>query len=86
MSSQMQQQCAAFSLNGDDVTFSVGRQYPQGIFAPVPEDQGDGFCEVGLGLFFRPTLAVRAGDFRAVGDIPYSVPLEDRREFVTHET
>ena len=48
------------------------------------EDEDDRFAKVFKALFAGLALAVGAGDFGAVGDIPGRVPFDDGGELVAH--
>ena len=50
------------------------------------KNEGDGLAKVRNAFFTRFALAVGAGNFGAVGDVPWPVPLDDRREFIAHSS
>jgi hypothetical protein len=52
----------------------------------VLKNERDGLAEVREALFPRFALTVRAGNFRAIGDVPQAVSLDDRGELVVHKS
>src|ERR1022692_1103685 len=60
------------------------RYAAQTILAPILQNQRDGLRETFAALFDGPPLHVRSGDFRAIGDIPFAILLDDRGEFIAH--
>lgn len=64
--------------------FRLRRHAAQRFFPSVIENQGNRFSKVGQALLARFALAVRTGHFGAVCDIPWTIPLDYRRELVAH--
>jgi len=54
------------------------------ISTSVFKDQSDGFRQVSSRCSFCPTLSIRARDFSAISDIPFSVTLTDCCKLVAH--
>src|ERR1019366_1451668 len=50
----------------------------------VLENQGNGLAKVRQTFLARFALPIGARHFSAVGDMPWAVSLDDRREFVAH--
>lgn len=78
--------CGASRASSDHDEFLAGvpRQGTQGFLSPVFENQGNRFTEVRQTFFTRSALAVGAGHFGAVRDVPWSVPLDNGRKLVVH--
>jgi len=62
----------------------IGGQSTQGLISSVLENQGNGLAKVRQTFLARFALPIGARHFSAVGDIPWAVSLDDRREFVAH--
>jgi hypothetical protein len=60
----------------------VGRQGAQGFLSSVIENQDNGLAKVRQTFLARLALPIGARHFSAIGDIPWAVSLDDRREFV----
>jgi len=60
----------------------VGRQSTQGFLSSVLKNQGNGLAKVRQTFLARLALPIGSRHFSAVGDIPWAVSLDDRREFV----
>lgn len=76
---------ARASSDDDEFLLGVGRQGAQGFLAPVLEDQRDRLAQVRETFLTRFSLAVGAGDFGAIGDVPGTILLDNRRELVAHD-
>lgn len=72
------------SRQNDRFPNGIRRRTPQGVLSPVFQDQGDGFRQVLSAFLDGLPLSVRAGDLRAVSDIPFPVPFDNAGEFVAH--
>lgn len=72
------------SSDEDGLALGVVRHPPQRVVTPILKDERDGLPQAVQALFSRPALAVCAWNLGAVGDEPLPVPLDDRREFVSH--
>ena len=72
------------SSDDNELLLGIGRQGAQGFFTAMLEDKGDGRAEVGEALLARGSLSVRAGNFRAIGDEPRPIALDDGCELVAH--
>jgi len=68
----------------DEFLSRVGGQSTQGFLSPVLQNQRDGFAKIRQAFFTSLALAVGARQLRAISDIPRTVLLDDRREFVAH--
>jgi len=60
----------------------VYRQPSLGVFAPVMQDEGDGIREILRALIHSVTLAVRAGNFGALPDVPFPIALDYGGELI----
>lgn len=72
--------------SSDDNEFltSVRRQRAECLLSTMFQNQRDGLTKIREALFTRFALTISTGNFRAVRDVPGTVLLYDRREFVTH--
>ena len=73
-------------VSSDDNEFltSVRRQRAECLLSTMFQNQRDGLTKIREALFTRFALTISTGNFRAVRDVPGTVLLYDRREFVTH--
>ena len=53
---------------------------------PMLDDQGNRFAQIRQALFTRFPLAIRTGHFGAVSNIPRAILLDNRGEFVAHDS
>lgn len=77
--------CAA-DVDRDGLALGVFRDTAKSILPTILEDKGDGIHEALASLFFRTTLSVGTGHFRAIGHNPLNVVLEYRCELVAHDS
>ena len=73
------------SLSDDDeFLYRIGRQSPQGFLASVLQNEDYGLAKTRQAFFTRFALAVGAGHFGAVRDVPWAILLDNRHELVVH--
>ena len=70
----------------DDYEFLAGirRKRAQRLVAPVFQNECNGFTKISQALFSRSPLAIGAGYFGAVSDVPWAISFDDRGELVPH--
>jgi hypothetical protein len=73
-------------VSSDDNEFlpSVRGQRAECLLSTMFQNQRDGLAKVREALFMRFALTISTRNFRAVRDVPGTVLLNDRREFITH--
>src|SRR5439155_25544818 len=72
------------SPDDDLLTDGIPRQPAEAIAAPVIEDQRYGIRQAPSRLGLGQALTIRPRDLGTIGDVPFPVPLDDRRELVSH--
>ncbi|OGA54412.1 MAG: hypothetical protein A3G24_04790 [Betaproteobacteria bacterium RIFCSPLOWO2_12_FULL_62_13] len=72
------------SRQHDGIALGIRRRAALPVFAPVFQDQRDRISQALARFFLRAALTIRAGNFRAIGDEPLSVALDDGGELVSH--
>ncbi len=56
------------------------------VFTTIFKNERNGVGQIFSGFRFGSALAIGAGDFRAISDIPLAIPLDYRSKFVSHRT
>ena len=59
-------------------------QRSQRFLSPIIQNEGDGFAKLCQALFTRFPLAIGARHLGTVSDMPWPIPLDNRREFMVH--
>ena len=72
------------SSDFDDLLLGLGRQGTQGFLASVRQNERNCLAKVRQAFFTRFPLAVGTGHFGAIGDVPWAVLLDNRRELIMH--
>lgn len=72
------------SLNYNDIMHRIIRNAAQGILTAILKNQCNGVFEAFFAFFYRNTLTVCPWHFRTIGDVPFAIPLENHREFISH--
>ncbi len=72
------------SLHRDGFLDGFWRNTAQAVFAPVRQNQPNGFAEAGTTFLHGAALSIRARDFGRPGNKPLAVPLNDRSELIPH--
>lgn len=75
--------CSA-SLDNHPIALGVRRNSSKRIFAPMFQNESDGFGQARSRFFFRSSLAIGAWNLRAVSDVPIVVTFEYCRKFLVH--
>jgi hypothetical protein len=72
------------SSDYDEFLLGVGRQRTQRFLPSVIQNERDCLTKVSQAFFARSSLAVGAGHFSAIRDVPRAILLDNRRELVMH--